>query len=118
MEAGELIEVRLTVQLPKAATAQEVDAWLKFHLGANGAMSMAHPLIDHDVEVWGAFGAFAWDATGQIGVREEFNHQDMGNGKRQCSVRYFRTPADASATADRPKAVTSNPTVDASTKED
>jgi len=102
MLEGELIDVRMTVRLPRAASAHEVEAWLKFQLGVNGSLSISNPLIDEDVEAWGGFGDFDWAPTGQIGTREEFNHQDLGGGTRQCSVRYRRTSINASASADRP----------------
>jgi len=49
------IKVDFELQLPADASVEEIDTWLKYHLGAIGHISEDNPLVDYDLEAHGLF---------------------------------------------------------------
>jgi hypothetical protein len=87
VQEGEIVEVRLRIRVPACASEDDVERWLKLELAHGGSLSVNSPLARHYPETWGPYG-FEWEREGVIGVREEYDHEDLGEGKRRYKVRY------------------------------
>lgn len=87
---GELIEVRLTVRLPVAATAEQVEEWLE-HEAGGGSIELNNPLISHGLEAWSP-ASLDWKGLGEIGIREECDHRPTPTGGTRYTVMYRRVP--------------------------
>lgn len=90
MREGELVEVKMTVRIPKAATVDDVEEWLRFEFRDNGSMRNANPLSSCEPEPWGS-SRFEWEPLGEIGTRRESDHWEKPDGSRGCTVHYART---------------------------
>ncbi len=86
---GLLVKVTMEIRVPKAATDDEIDEWLRFSLGANGSCSGKNPLINSAVEPFGGFG-FDWEDTGQTGREERILKEERADGSKLYSVRHHR----------------------------
>jgi hypothetical protein len=90
---GSLIDVKLTVRLPAAATEQQITEWLNYGISQQGGMSVDSPLYSHTPEAWGVFG-LDWTDTGESGREEHFDHQQTSPTSSTYRVRYLRTRRD------------------------
>lgn len=85
---GAVVEVELKIRVPKAATYEQVEEWLRFCLRDNGTMESANPLGGYEPEPWGNF-SFDWRWDGDIGREERSNYQEHPDGRKSWSVRYI-----------------------------
>lgn len=91
VQESEIVKVEMTIRVPAGATEDQVEEWLRFELHAGGSISNENPLLRFSPESWGNFG-FSWSREGSIGVREEFDHEELGEGRRRYRVRYREVP--------------------------
>jgi hypothetical protein len=91
LAAGTLVKVTMEVQLPVAATEDQVDEWLRYEMHATGSMTADNPLGQYEPEPFGPKD-FSWVETGRVGRREEFGHEKTETGTRY-RVRYIKEPA-------------------------
>ena len=85
---GSLIEVKMTVRLPAAATDEQISEWLEAEVANSGGIDRGNPLSDHAPEAFGAFG-LDWEDTGQTGREEQYDYEDLGGGNARWRVRYI-----------------------------
>lgn len=85
---GTLVRVSMEVRLPCAADRKHVEEWLSYNVGQTGMLNGENPLSFHETEAWGS--SFDWQDTGLRGRREEYGHEDLGDGSTGYSVRYHR----------------------------
>ena len=87
VEEGEIVTITISARIPAAATEEQTEEWLRFHLGDSGELAADNPLNKHHIETWGNFG-FEWKRDGLRGIREEFDREDLPSGGSRCRVRY------------------------------
>lgn len=85
---GTLIKIAMEVRLPVAATEDQVEEWVHYSVGHTGGCALDNPLVHHDAQAWGSYGAFYWENTNYIGIREEFDSEEHADGSRTYRVRY------------------------------
>ena len=80
---GLLVKVTMEVRVPKAATANEIDEWLRYSLGANGSCSMKNPLLDCAVETFGP-SVFYCQPRDEIGREERTPEGERAGAAYAC----------------------------------
>lgn len=86
--AGALIEVKVEIRLPVAATIENVDQWIRYALLQNGGISFDNPLLNAEPEEFDR--TLNWQWHGLVGRREEFDHRDDPDGSKSFRVRFIR----------------------------
>lgn len=86
---GSLVDVRMTVRLPHAATTDQVDEWLSFSFGQNGTMSEDNSLQNDEPEPF-SHHDFEWNDTGETGRVVDTDRQELGDGRATWKRRYVR----------------------------
>ena len=89
---GLLVKVTMEIRVPKAATAAEIDEWLRYSLGDSGPCSMKNPLVDCAVETFGPSG-FDCKRSDEIGREERTLKEERADGSKIYSVRFIREQA-------------------------
>jgi len=87
VEEGEIVTVIMRVRVPRAATEDQLDEWLRFEIGGGSSLDMGNPLSKHEPQEWGN-NNFEWTRDGVRGFREEFDHEDLGENHKRYRVRY------------------------------
>lgn len=87
MPEGSLIEVRMTLRLPHAATPEQIDEWLSMEIGKFGSMSVENPLSRDEPESWG-FRIPKWRDTDRIGRVVDSPHVQREDGHTYWTTRY------------------------------
>lgn len=89
---GALIRVQFELRLPAAATAEQVEQWLKYEISSVGKIGIDHPLVNHAPNIWPPTDLWlGWH--GERGVREEYDHGKHVDGSTYYHVRYLRKVA-------------------------
>lgn len=90
--AGALLEVKVEIRLPAAASIEDVDEWIRYAMLQSGGVSCDNPLINAEPEEFGR--TLNWQWHGLVGRTEVFDLREFPDGSKTYRTRFIReTPA-------------------------